>query len=611
MQVVLARPGDLLIDNIKNPFTPKAYLIRYWSQTIKTNAPQSEFLLSKASPMTAVDAATFAKLAAQNDLSTHLHQFCSAAKLFCFPDLSQSLAKHSSKSSFSAYQEDKNFINYGTGGLGGANSFKNYSEDQNVVDDSFRQYSRNSVGQDARFSSYARQGNLVNQGFDSYGSGGKITTGGSSIFKEYTDGVNVPDLNFNNYGADANGREQSFKAYTNNANGGNETFTSYGKNGNGELSEFATYGNNSNVIQSDFGNYGQNGNGANDTFTSYGFDGNVPVNNFKVYGNNGNGATDSFTSYSAESNVGVNTFDSYGKKSNAEDASFDNYKGGFNGAGSNFTSYGQGATSKKVGFKTYSFLDTFKEYQDKHSISFAKYSQSSSSSSHMGSMNKWVEPGKFFKESMLKQGNVMPMPDIRDKMPQRWFLPKTLLSKLPFSSSRLDEMKNIFHASENSTMEKMIVNSLHECEREPSVGETKRCVGSAEDMIDFATSVLGNKVVVRTTDNTKGSKEDIMIGSVTGINRGKVTKSVSCHQSLYPYLLYYCHSVPKVRVYEADIMDAKTKVKINHGTAICHIDTSAWSSSHGAFLALGSSPGKTEVCHWIFENDLTWTIADN
>ncbi|KAM7269388.1 hypothetical protein ACFE04_024885 [Oxalis oulophora] len=225
-------------------------------------------------------------------------------------------------------------------------------------------------------------------------------------------------------------------------------------------------------------------------------------------------------------------------------------------------------------------------------------------------MNKWVEPGKFFKESMLKEGNVMPLPDIRDKMHQRWFLPRVILSKLPFSSSRLDELKHIFHASDNSTMEKLIVESLNECERAPSVGETKRCVGSGEDMIDFVTSVLGNKVTVRTTDNTNGFNKDIMIGSVKGIDGGKVTKSVSCHQSLYPYLLYYCHSVPKVRVYEADIIDAKTKDKMNHGTAICHLDTTAWSPTHGAFSALGSSPGKTEVCHWIFENDMTWTIAD-
>jgi hypothetical protein len=27
-------------------------------------------------------------------------------------------------------------------------------------------------------------------------------------------------------------------------------------------------------------------------------------------------------------------------------------------------------------------------------------------------------------------------------------------------------------------------------------------------------------------------------------------------------------------------------------------------------VALGFGPGRIEVCHWIFENDMTWSIAD-
>ncbi|KAJ0720328.1 Polygalacturonase-1 non-catalytic subunit beta [Helianthus annuus] len=60
----------------------------------------------------------------------------------------------------------------------------------------------------------------------------------------------------------------------------------------------------------------------------------------------------------------------------------------------------------------------------------------------------------------------------------------------------------------------------------------------------------------------------------------------------------------------AEILDVSSKTKMNNGVAICHIDTSSWSPGHGAFVALGSGPGHIEVCHWIFENDMTWTIAD-
>uniref|UniRef100_A0A453HJ47 BURP domain-containing protein n=1 Tax=Aegilops tauschii subsp. strangulata TaxID=200361 RepID=A0A453HJ47_AEGTS len=133
---------------------------------------------------------------------------------------------------------------------------------------------------------------------------------------------------------------------------------------------------------------------------------------------------------------------------------------------------------------------------------------------------------------------------------------------------------------------KAVASTVAECERAPSQGETK------------------------STASTAGSGADIRLGNVTGVHGGKVTRPVSCHQSLFPYLVYYCHSVPKARVYEADITAADSGQKINHGVAICHLDTSDWSPAHGAFIALGGKPGKIEVCHWIFEGDMTWTVAD-
>ncbi|KAK3223327.1 hypothetical protein Dsin_010352 [Dipteronia sinensis] len=60
---------------------------------------------------------------------------------------------------------------------------------------------------------------------------------------------------------------------------------------------------------------------------------------------------------------------------------------------------------------------------------------------------------------------------------------------------------------------------------------------SVEDMIDFAMSVLGRDVALRTIESIKGSKQNILIGSVKGINSSKVTKSISCHQSLFPFFI--------------------------------------------------------------------------
>ena len=67
---------------------------------------------------------------------------------------------------------------------------------------------------------------------------------------------------------------------------------------------------------------------------------------------------------------------------------------------------------------------------------------------------------------MLKKGTVMPMPDIKDKFPERSFLPRSISSKLPFSTSKISELKRVFHAGDNSTMETMIVETLSDCEKD-------------------------------------------------------------------------------------------------------------------------------------------------
>ncbi|XP_042499175.1 polygalacturonase 1 beta-like protein 3 [Macadamia integrifolia] len=593
----------------ENPFTAKASLIRYWNKKISNNLTKPSFLLSKASPLNAVESSYLTKLAGDIiALSSHLQSFCSSANLFCFPDLIATLEKHSSSVNFACYL-DKNFTNYGTSQLGGTDSFKNYSDNVNLPVNSFRRYSRDSNKHNDKFANYGPSGNVVDQSFSSYGDG---AIAGSGEFKNYNELVNVPDLRFTSYETEATGRKQSFSTYTEETNSGSETFVNYGKKGNGVPTDFSNYGNGSNVIGSSFNSYGDSGNTANDSFTSYAFNSNNPTNDFRNYGENGNAGTDKFSSYRDQANVGADSFQSYAKGSNSAKVEFANYGNTFNEGTDKFKGYGKGSIGDSVGFKIYGVNNTFSDYS-KIGIVFSKYKNQnpqSNSKSAQATKNRWVEPGKFFRESMLKQGTLMAMPDIKDKMPKRSFLPRSIASKLPFSTSQISELKQIFHAAENSSMEKILQNTLQECEREPSRGETKRCVGSVEDMIDFTVSVLGKDVVVRSTESVKGSKMDVMIGTVKGINGGRITKSVSCHQSLFPYLVYYCHSVPKVRVYEADILDAKTKVKINHGVAICHIDTSAWSPTHGAFLALGSAPGRIEVCHWIFENDMTWATSD-
>ncbi|XP_058776466.1 polygalacturonase 1 beta-like protein 3 [Vicia villosa] len=610
--IIVTITGDAVAGD-NNPFTPRAYVNRYWDKEIRNSLPKPSFLFSKASPLSTVEAATFAKLAAGNTLSTRLPEFCSAAKLLCIPEVAASLEKHDKDANFAVYK-DKNFTNYGTSRPGGIDSFKSYSDGENIPVNDFRRYSRNSAGHKDSFTSYATESNVADESFHTYGTG---ATGGTGDFKQYTKETNNPTLAFTSYSDSSNGRTQSFTSYTENGNAGDQSFSSYGKNGNGPAEEFISYGTSTNVVGSSFSNYAETSNAGNDSFTNYGEDMNNPTNNFNNYANGANGATQTFSNYREKANVGADSFTSYAKIANAAEVDFNNYGKSFNDGTDTFTSYAKTSSGEtKVNFKGYGVKNSFKEYT-KEGVSFAKYTNASSTTLEekkntvSGNLvKKWVEPGKFFREKTLKEGTVMPMPDISDKLPKRSFLPRSILSKLPFSTSKIDEMKALFKASDNGSMEKMMRDTLGDCERVPSRGETKRCVGSIEDMIDFATSVLGRNVVVRTTQNLNGSKKSVMVGRVSGINGGKVTRSVSCHQSLFPSLLYYCHSVPKVRVYQADLLDPKSKDKINQGVAVCHLDTSDWSPTHGAFMSLGSGPGRIEVCHWIFENDMSWTVAD-
>ncbi|KAL3723346.1 hypothetical protein ACJRO7_035519 [Eucalyptus globulus] len=140
-----------------------------------------------------------------------------------------------------------------------------------------------------------------------------------------------------------------------------------------------------------------------------------------------------------------------------------------------------------------------------------------------------IEPGIFFREFELRPGTVMQMLNIVDKMPRRSFLPRVNPSKLPFSTQRLREVKELFAVQEGSATEHVILNALCECKRPPSQGETKQCVGFTKDMVDFASSVLSHGITVLTIEIVNGSKQKVVIGSIKGIKGGQPTESVSCH----------------------------------------------------------------------------------
>ncbi|XP_062193515.1 BURP domain-containing protein 14-like [Phragmites australis] len=611
-----------------NPFTAKAAFIRYWSRKVRSNRPHPAFFFAKLSPLSAPDAATFSTLASAGKLASRLRDFCAAASLLCPSTPAASWSASSSTvegaaaasggagaaAPFKNY-ENGNFSSYGNSGGGGADQFALYSRAKSNPVDSFRRYGKGSLGRNDSFTGYEAENNIGTSSFNSYTTG---ATGGAGEFAGYAGQTNTVAVTFATYDTTGNGRAREFAAYAQDANSGIESFTGYGKTANGAGESFKTYGNNSNTIASGFINYGEKANDFNDTFTSYGLEGNAPENMFRSYASGSNAGVDEFKGYRDDANVGDDSFTSYANNANGAAADFNSYGNSVNPGSVAFKGYGQGSNpNHRIGFTHYSGDNTtfkaysnegveFKEYQNMSKMEVSKTAAAATAPGHR--LTKWSpEPGKFFRERDLMMGNRMPMPDISDKMPPRAFLPRDIAAKIPFQA---EAVSALFGAPRGTAMRQVVESTVAECARPPSRGETKRCTTSAEDMLDFAVEILGSNIAVRSTESTVGSGRDVRLGKITGIAGGGVTRSVSCHQSLFPYLVYYCHSVPRVRLYEADILDVDSNRKINHGVAICHLETSDWSPNHGAFIALGGKPGEIEVCHWIFQGDMTWTVAD-
>ncbi|XP_039122575.1 polygalacturonase 1 beta-like protein 2 [Dioscorea cayenensis subsp. rotundata] len=576
------------ISNI-NPLSPQASLRRHWSRLFPSITIPG-FLLSKSSPLNASQVAVFSNYLHSGNLHSHFPSFCSAANLFC--DFSNSpLFNHHHLHANTEFKNYKNmeFKKYQKECLLSGQSFKNYSSGENVGHDFFSNYGQENTGSREEFTGYAGKTNVGGSGFTNYATD---SNGEASDFKLYGGQSNLQGHQFKNYGSDSSAGVQSFTSYSEDSNVVKHGFKAYGSKANAILNQFSSYSTQSNMAKNEFKLYNEAGNGAIDLFKGYAGATNVGKNEFQAYDVVANGGVEQFMGYGGDgANVPKNVFKSYGKGTNTPVEIFTNYGNSSGPSTTKFVEYGKdaiGVASTK--FSTYLGNETSSSFKDYFNsvTSFNGYNNTSSTSS--------VEPGKFFRRRDITEGKVIVMPDIRDKMPKRSFLPRALAKLLPMRSgvfmSKMPEAKTV------------IDRTIWECERAGAKGETKRCVSTIEEMSEFASEMIGKRARVRTTESTVGSGMEVEVRKVKG---GEEVKVVSCHQSMFPYLVYYCHAVPRVEGYEVEVKVVGMKEEmVNVGVVVCHVDTSEWSEGHEAFMALGFGPGKIEVCHWIYENDLAW-----
>ncbi|XP_078444260.1 uncharacterized protein LOC144713542 [Wolffia australiana] len=577
-----------------NPFSPRASLLRQWKRLFPSEEIPA-ILLNKASPLSAAQAAAFSRYIADGSLPTHLLSFCAAANLFCdLKSPANVTSDISGDADFESYNNN-DFRRYQKGTVFGNDDFRNYSVDSNVARDTFLRYGKDGSGSE-RFINYALSSNVGGSGFARYD---ENSNAGGGTFTSYGKSSNVQGHDFAAYGADSSGVIDSFTSYSEESNVVRNDFKGYGKDANAMSTTFTGYSVSSNVLTNGFKAYDAGGNGAIGRFSSYGDSGNIARNDFKAYDENGNGAIREFGSYGVGASQSASSFLSYGKGNNAPNEDFSVYGNSTFSSKNEFVEYNQDAR-----FGTYVGNETsFKEYLGGPGT-FSSYVNSSRSSAAMAG---GVEAGKFFRRADIAEGKRIPIPDIRDKMPPRSFLPRGIADRLPFETARLGELVGLLGAG---GLRAAMAKTLADCERPAVKDEKKRCVTSLEAMAEFAATVLGKSAAASTTESTAGSGKTLVVGKATPRRGGGDTAAVSCHQSLFPYLVYFCHAVPKVAVYDVELKERADGETVNRGVAICHLDTSQWSAGHAAFLALGPAPGKIEVCHWIFENDIIW-VARN
>ncbi|XP_043701954.1 BURP domain-containing protein BNM2A-like [Telopea speciosissima] len=223
----------------------------------------------------------------------------------------------------------------------------------------------------------------------------------------------------------------------------------------------------------------------------------------------------------------------------------------------------------------------------------------------------------FFSTNDFKLGKKVQLyfPSSQDhpSKPTSHFLSREEADSLPFSSTKLSNLLQIFSISKQSPQAEAIKETLKVCESKPVEGETKFCATSLESMLDsvrdiftsssasFSLNVLSSKIhrspsQVAVLQNYTIDEVPIEIW---------VPKQVGCHPMSYPYAVFYCHQTNNTKLYKVSLMGELTEEKVE-AVAVCHMDTSNWNPNHVSFMVLGIKPGTDPVCHFFPEGHLVW-----
>ncbi|XVE67370.1 hypothetical protein DITRI_Ditri08aG0154900 [Diplodiscus trichospermus] len=215
----------------------------------------------------------------------------------------------------------------------------------------------------------------------------------------------------------------------------------------------------------------------------------------------------------------------------------------------------------------------------------------------------------FFKIDELKAGKTMAIYfHSKDLSVSPHLLSREEANSIPFTSTQLPHLLELFSFSNGSPQAKAMDYTLKQCELEPPKGDIRFCASSLESMLDFARSVFGLDSHLKVLTTTFLRKPVFSLQNYTVLDmpeRVPASRIIACHVLPYPYAVFYCHSQEsETRLFQVSLgADNGDRVE---ALAACHMDTSQWDSNHVSFRLLKIKPRSSPVCHFFPPDNLVW-----
>ncbi|XVE66662.1 hypothetical protein DITRI_Ditri08aG0096400 [Diplodiscus trichospermus] len=188
------------------------------------------------------------------------------------------------------------------------------------------------------------------------------------------------------------------------------------------------------------------------------------------------------------------------------------------------------------------------------------------------------------------------------------FLPKQVADAIPFSSSHVSTILQLFSVSPDSPKGKAVQETLKKCEIEAAPGETKICATSLESLHGFLRKAFGPEVDFKFISTSFPTITTPILQNYTVLEPPREiqsAKKVACHPLPYLYAIYFCHfDATETKTFKLPLVGDVTGDKVD-AIVVCHMDTSGWSSSHIAFSMLGIKHGNS-VCHVFPQGNIVW-----